>query len=365
MLANETLSNLRIVCFEGGDVCGKTTQVELFTRKVPRAIVVHFPRMYAKAFTKELHAIYESLERTIYDKKYIKNLIENGSISDLTILRQKLSSNISINYNDKLDFLSHTTLEQMIKGYGIIDLDIRVYKNGVHLTDKDDISSFYKEVRENDCNPPYILLDRFNLSHIIYNKLVPTYVLLQYREEIENENFLITFDNMIEELITQGNNSFNILQERFNNLLSAISIVDYTKLKQLHPAIVTILFKSSDILYEDYLNAKPEDRVKSVFDVNLQIRTIVTEIYNKLYGHTNNVDVNGDLDFKNYKTVLNGWTQSFIPLDTDRQINKGLNKYDISDKLFEKVKAYYDRYDASICEIHNNVEKMLTENYVV
>ena len=71
MLANETLSNLRIVCFEGGDVCGKLRRWS-FYKKSSESDCSSFSTNVQKPLQKN----YTLFMRVLNEPFMIKNILK-------------------------------------------------------------------------------------------------------------------------------------------------------------------------------------------------------------------------------------------------------------------------------------------------
>ena len=203
------LKKIKFVCFEGADMCGKTTSAIEFCERVPLAIYVHFPRreQIDEEISKEsqLELFEHNLEpkddfnaqrfsvqnqfkkmgETIFDDDWWKNISflkadMNHIIDDV---HKIIEQNIRISANDKEIFLKNL-IDIFKKGrYEFKDLpftkDWRFFKNGVEVKDFDHkievFNQFIKSIIADDdsAGKQYFVLDRFLLSANVYNLQLP------------------------------------------------------------------------------------------------------------------------------------------------------------------------------------------------
>lgn len=260
------LKKIKFVCFEGADMCGKTTSAVEFCKRVPLAIYVHFPRRerideeeISKESQLELfeHNLepkddfnaqrlsvqnrFQEMGTTIFNDDWWKNISflkadMNHIIDDV---HKIIEQNIRISANDKEIFLKNL-IDIFKKGkYEFKDLpftkDWRFFKNGEEVKDFDlkieVFNQFIKSIAAEDstADNQYFVLDRFLLSGNVYNLQLP---IRKVKQELlkkaaeENINVDIVYDYIkhmenylkdrqasrnrgILEILTEGDYTFN------------------------------------------------------------------------------------------------------------------------------------------------------------
>ena len=201
------IKKINFVCFEGADMCGKTTSAIEFCKRVPLAIYVHFPRReeidadVSKETQLELfehnleprdeynaqrfsvHNTFKEMGETIFNDDWWKEISflkadMNHILDDIYGIIRK---NIEISAKDKEIFLKNF-IDIFKKGkYEFKDLpftkDWRFFKNGKEVEDFDlkveVFNQFIKSIISDSTGKQYFVLDRFLLSGNIYNLQLP------------------------------------------------------------------------------------------------------------------------------------------------------------------------------------------------
>lgn len=261
------LKKIKFVCFEGADMCGKTTSAIEFCKRVPLAIYVHFPRRERiddENISKEsqleffehnlepkddynaqrlsVHHQFKRMGETIFNDNWWKNISflkadMNHIFDDIYHI---IGENIEISANDKEIFLKNL-IDIFKKGkYEFKDLpftkDWRFFKGGKEVENLEDkisvFNQFINSLTSDDAtlaDKQYFVLDRFLLSGNVYNLELPMRkvkqeLLKKAAEENVNTDIVYDYIKKIEkfhrdmqgsrnrgllELLTEGDYTFN------------------------------------------------------------------------------------------------------------------------------------------------------------
>ena len=315
---SDKLINVRAVVFEGPDCCGKSTQVNNFINSRLEhldndvIIKIHFP--FNTLGDDELKNNYNDLVNTIYSENFFKN--DNKSykkaIDKNTKLYDVLQNNIMINSSDKQVFLF--ILEKLLYGnatdiykkylYGGCDgVSIKDllsnpncqiwFNNKLINTNYDEELKMVLEYFKTTNYPSVLLVfDRFIMSGIIYNYLLPKKVLETYHlsgiinDETYNNLKVTLFDTL--ESLQKQQTSYEIYA--FNDILRT-SVFNYSQLSDdgvidyCNPKVLWFVFRKSDKIYQAFLNDKT--RKVEAYDSNIILRESVNDIFENIFMYGN------------------------------------------------------------------------------
>ena len=252
------LKRIKFVCFEGADMCGKTTSAIEFCKRVPLAIYVHFPRrelidvdipkdVQLELFEHNLEPKdeynaqrfsvqnrFKDMGTTIFNDEWWKE----QSFLDLSYgglfenVMNNITQNIEVSANDKEIFLKNL-IDIFKKGkYEFKDLpftkDWRFFKNGEEVKDFDlkikVFNQFIKSIIADDAtaDKQYFVLDRFLLSGNIYNLMLP---IRKAKEELLKkaieEN--IDIDNVYKNIVSMENYHKGLQGSRNRGILELLT----------------------------------------------------------------------------------------------------------------------------------------------
>ena len=315
---SDKLINVRAVVFEGPDCCGKSTQVNSFinTRLSHLdndvIIKIHFP--FNITGDNKLKTNYNDLVNTIYSENFFKNddtkSYENNMTKGLK-LYDVLRNNIIVNSSDKQVFLF--VLAKLLYGNATDIYKKHMYgNNGASIKDllsnpncqiwfnNNLINTNYDEELKmvleyfKTTNYPSVLLvfDRFIMSGIIYNYLLPRKVLRTYHlngiinDETYNNLKVSLFETL--ESLQKQQTSYEI--DAFNEILRT-SIFNYSQLSDdgttnyCNPKVLWFVFRKSDEIYQAFLNDKT--RKIEAYDSNITLRKSVNDIFENIIMYDN------------------------------------------------------------------------------
>ena len=317
MLTNR-LSNVKAVVFEGPDCCGKSTQVDGFIHESLKyqenevIIKIHFP--FNINGDDKLKQNYNNLINTIYSENFFKDdpSYENAMNRNVK-LYDVLKDNIMFNSEDKQTFIY--VLSKLLTGEAVdiytkymngklggasikellTNPNCEIWFNGNSIDTSSDeelkmVLNYFKSVEY----PPKVLLvfDRFIMSGIIYNYLLPKKVFETYHskgiigDETYNNLKNSLFDVM--EVFQREQTTYEL--DAFNELLRtpvfSFSQLDYDDVSNYcDPKVLWFVFKESKIIYQAFLNDK--ERKSEAYDTNDILRESVNEIFEDIIMYGN------------------------------------------------------------------------------
>lgn len=293
-----------VYIFEGGDVTGKTTQSELFTKKLKNSIRFKFPNRTVN-LTEDKTAE-DSISKCkeldiILNSKYAKDIQigePNSKKYDIYKLFDKTSKCI---YNQK-DINKFIEILDDINGDN--DSILNLIKLDIILNAYDKFqwikNEYYTIVKENKYDN--IILDRFILSGSVYN----TYTPIRFIRNKLKYNFYKWNLSIIKKIYTFKEITDNILYELIYKINVRNSDLDISKFNffemfvdgyngdhefdvntdKLLINFKTLLFKPSSILYskfEDEIKNKSVNREVSNYDTNMMMKCLVNLSFAKLF----------------------------------------------------------------------------------
>lgn len=291
----------QVICMEGPDASGKSSQVNLLSKKLKNCIVIHSPR-YSNNTTK----CFEYTMNTIYNKEFMDSITNPFKLnkSHFQKLIEALSNNIILNLEDRkgvCDIIN--SLYDKEKGFNnTINLgyfkDYMAYYNGIRIdpTDTDSLNNLFKLFKE-EPEKCYVILDRFTVSGYCYNVYIPTLVINDYMVNVEYElskssdekiisncKYILWSLNYVKELLKSINKTYTVIFE-LDDLKNMFNMV-------------TVYFKKSEILREIAKKTRENDAYDK--------ENIIQEYSDKFYNDT--------LKTESIETLV----------DTDNLINKNL-----------------------------------------
>ncbi len=291
-----------VYVFEGGDVTGKTTQSELFTKKLKNSIRFKFPNRTVDL--DEDKTIEDSISKCkeldiILNSIYAKDVQigeSNSKKYDIYKLFDETSKYI-YNQNDIskfveiLDDINGDNVLNLIK----LDIILNAYDKFQWVKNE-----YYTIVKENKYDN--IILDRFILSGSIYNTYTPVQFIKNklkfnsYKWNLSISKKIYTIkeitDNILYELIYNINiRNSNLDMSKFNFFEMFVKGYNGTHefdvdIDKLLINFKTLLFKPSSILYSKFENEiknKSIDREVSNYDTDMMMKCLVNLNFAKLY----------------------------------------------------------------------------------
>lgn len=311
----------RVFIFEGGDVCGKSTQLNNLYEKCKNdnkhVYKFKFPNRNVKCGEKECHPydLFDKIHETLYKCDSISKVIENWDT-----IKEIIKSDIFVNGYDKYNWV----IEE------------------------------YTNILKNDPNS-VIFIDRFIDSGNIYNILLPlSYISLltqfeiptsDYKEEYTKKEYLKILNDLkglknysdaVTYTILSGIDCVNVNAENepFEKKLEHVcgDIIKY-KNRGLHYEnfyyignFKRIYFEKSEILYNKFkseIDKKEVNREVSKYDTNEILKNIVDSIFLSIFGNKR---------VKNPNSIYFISTDTLLSLFNNKNINK---KYKTSEAFLQ------------------------------
>ena len=241
----------QVICMEGPDASGKSSQVNLLSKKLKNCIVIHSPR-YSNDTTK----CFEYTMDTIYNKEFMDSITNPVRLNKSNFQKfiDALSNNVILNLKDRkgvCDIIN--SLYDKEKDFdNTINLgyfkDYMAYYNGIRIdpTDTDSLNNLFKLFKE-EPEKCYVILDRFTVSGYCYNVYIPLMIINDYMVNVEYKlsesedqdiiskcKYIIWSLNHVRELLKKLNNTYTTIFE-LDNLKNMFNMV-------------TVYFKKSEIL---------------------------------------------------------------------------------------------------------------------
>lgn len=301
-----------VFIFEGGDICGKTTQVRIASESMKKTCTFKFPSRQIDIPKSEISKDY--IEECFPLKEVYWTDTENHYRMDIYDIFKKLHENI---YNKPIEEIMKNIdyIEKLI----ICDISANGY----------DKYSWVKNVYMNICqNKLYdnIIIDRFVDSGFVYNAKLPIDYIWSLHPSAEQSKILNKFEERIYKWNTKVTNFIENTIENVNlvctkdishNLVKASKFSDilYQDISGFglfndFENFVTYYFDNSEILYmktKESINNSTVNREISDYDKNVKIRYLVKKEFNNLidsmdlrYGHR--IKVPTDLILSQTKT---------------------------------------------------------------
>lgn len=357
------MKEIKFLIFEGGDVCGKTTQCKQMMKKLDHCLYFKFPLLTGK-YSTSIQKLNKNLFEGIYDVDKTDGLFstdENiiGGKKTPSAIKELIKYNILINYYEKRDFLD--MLDLLLKGclsgqiYNIIDTETDLLNNLIISDGTDTIGPKYNlcndpvdrlikisllhHILTDESKPLYIILDRFVLTGIVYNTKLPLeyirkYDISEYCEELYSEINDITRTSVID-LFTKLNEIVSPGWPTKNVLVTS-------------PNIINIVFKKSNILRKMFYEDKTRKHDK--FDINNDITEIVSNSFKNLETENdigfitdfNILEVDTDLIYNNtsgYDCNLKDYITRVIFTSVQSKFNYDdtVSKQDTESKIIEEA----------------------------
>lgn len=305
-MTKEDIKKRQIICMEGPDASGKSTQANLLAKKLKNCIVVHSPRTCNNT-TK----CFELTLKTIYNKDFMNSITDPYNLNKEKYLElfDALKENILINLMDRKDVCDtinelYTTQTKKFDIHYI--KDYTAYYDGNIISPNDERIDKLYELFITDPKSVYIILDRFTLSGYIYNVYIPVRVLKDYKNKVEgilteinNEKNLQYEYEFKVEIIHNCDYIIRILSDLIELLEKLNEIYTMTNLQELENLIKTVVFfKKSEILRDMAAKTREND----AYDNENIIQKYADEFYSKAYDPYTLVDTD---DLINKKIVNN------------------------------------------------------------
>lgn len=334
----------KVIVFEGGDVCGKTTQLENIAKRFrengQKVYTFKFPNKY-------LHFNIFRDGKILLTDKYISII---KSLISQNILKCDKDEGVLDIYSifDALHkYLFNSSTSDIINNWELIKKLIisDILLNGIDKFIW--IGDVYNDIVKRKSHS-IILIDRFMESGNIYNEILPrTYLRekFKYCENLDDQKF---FNKIIEkDLII-----FKSLSDKVSNVLDAsINMInkneelDVSEFRKgltdknyqwvgpnVYKNFVTLMFASSSYLYDEFKsNINNANREVSQYDTNEVLKQIVSNVFNDrvinisrgpfLYILYNTHKINTDLMISYYRSFYNG-NKSCIDFCTDILMEK-------------------------------------------
>lgn len=297
----------KVFIFEGGDVCGKTTQLEKIYDELCKRKDENL-EVYKFKFPNRSIKLNLDTEGKLF--------LPDDIINDLTYLRDNgiISVNENFEWNiysifDALHkYIYNSSPDDIIKNWELI---LKLMKADIVLNALDKfnwITKTYADIVKSK-KESIILIDRFIDSGYVYNCRLPTsylYYKFHYYEDEEKKNFYKTMTNdlykinLLNKYITftfyvcieniKSNNT-QILPEIFKKSVDCHDNINYlsVNLNDFNINNFNILmFNSSQILYNKFKSDIASNdnsnlnREVSQYDTNEFLRTIVSQIFDEI-----------------------------------------------------------------------------------
>lgn len=332
----------KVIVFEGGDVCGKTTQLENIAKRLrengQKVYTFKFPNKY-------LHFDISHYGKDLLTDEYI-SIIESLISQNILKCENDVGVNILDIYSvfDALHkYIFNSSVTDIIDNWELIKKLIitDILLNGIDKFIW--IRTVYNDIVKNDPTS-IILIDRFIDSGNIYNNILPRKFIQEKFKYCLNNNDLEFFQNIINKdlifLTLLSDKISNILDTSLNQINSGHNIfinefklgLTDTKYEWSQPNIYhnfnTLIFESSKYLYDKFKsNIDDINREVTQYDTNEILRQIVSDTFvdctNRivrgpyLFNLTNRHRINTDLMISIYNRFCNG-DRSCIDFCTDR-----------------------------------------------
>lgn len=329
----------RIIILEGGDLCGKTTQAMELMKKFDNAIYFKFPTTNTD-YSDGITQVFKDLHKHVYNERNVKiaqRSIEDGYYDNdiLSLMLEIIQKDIMINYYDKCEFLNnlknyiinadkHVESENMGKFISNLKLKTSKYSamDGDHNSSAENNESVKRSLLTsmlNDDKPIFLIFDRFLLSGLVYNTLLP----LEFIKKHSNQNIHDYFKTQIESLTKDYTES---LICKMNTLFdSQLPLSPYA----LHSNILQIVFNNSKFLYNKTM--KDKKRKMDDYDSNVEIRDIVGSLF-KTFPKCFEEDICADyimldIDKFVYDSDISNLTAIFNPKKFDKLLINHITNY--------------------------------------
>lgn len=330
----------KVIVFEGGDVCGKTSQLENIAKRLrengQKDYTFKFPSKYLKFNLSRdgeelLTDEYISIIKSLISQNILKYGEDEGTL-DIYSLFDALHK-----------YIFNSSVTDIIDNWELIK---KLIMSDILLNGIDKfiwIRSVYNDIVKNDPNS-FILIDRFIDSGNIYNNIIPRKFIQEKFKYCLNNDELEFFQNVISKdlifLTHLSDKVSNILDTSLNHINSRRNIfinefksgLTDTTYEWSHPNIYhnfnTLIFESSKYLYDKFKsNIGDIDREVTQYDTNEILRQMVSDTFvdctNRivrgphLFKLINRHRINTDLMISTYNTFYSG-DKSCIDFCTDK-----------------------------------------------
>jgi len=303
-MIEEDIKKRQIICMEGPDASGKSTQVNLLASKLKNCIVIHSPRTCNNT-TK----CFELTLKTIYNKEFMNSITDPYNLNKEKYLElfDALKENILINLMDRKDVCDtinelYTTQTKKFDIHNTKDY-VTYYDGNIISLNDERIDKLY-ELFIKDPKSVYIILDRFTVSGYVYNVYIPVRVLKDYKNKVEgiiaeldNEKNPQYTSESKTEIINNCGYIIHILSDLIELLkkLNEIYTMTYNllDLEKLFN-IVIVYFKKSEILR----GIASKTRENDAYDNENIIQKYADEYYSKFYDPYTLVDTDNLINTK-------------------------------------------------------------------
>lgn len=334
----------KVIVFEGGDVCGKTTQLENIAKRFrengQKVYTFKFPNKY-------LHFNISRDGKILLTDEYISMIESLISQNILKYGKDESALDIYSLFDALHKYLFNSSTSDIINNWELIK---KLIISDILLNGIDKflwIGIVYNDMVKRKSHS-IILIDRFMESGNIYNEILPrTYLRekFKYCKNLDDQKF---FNKIIEkDLII-----FKSLSDKVSNVLDAsINMInkneelDFSEFKKglidknyqcvgpnVYKNFVTLMFASSSYLYDEFKsNINNANREVSQYDTNEVLKQIVSNVFNDRvisisrgpfsYILYNTHKINTDLMISYYRSFYNG-NKSCIDFCTDILMEK-------------------------------------------
>ena len=343
----------KVIVFEGGDICGKTTQLKNIAKRFrengQKVYTFKFPNKY-------LHFDISRYGKDLLTDEYI--LIIESLISQNIL---KCENDVGVDILDIYSifdalhkYIFNSSVTDIIDNWELIKKLIitDILLNGIDKFIW--IRSIYNDIVKNSPDS-IILIDRFMESGNIYNEILPTTYLREKFKYYKHKNEPEFFNKYIDKFIGYDLKFFKLLADKVSNTLDAsINMINSGKVlsvdkfksdligendlideeyqwetPNIYNNFVTLMFESSLHLYNIFKS--DVNREVTQYDTNDVLRQIVSESFINRIDHIdrgprmfklhNTHRINTDLMISYYKSFCDG-NKSCIDFCTDILMKK-------------------------------------------
>ena len=305
-MPEEEIIKRQVICMEGPDASGKSTQVNLLAKKLKNCIVIHSPRTCNNT-TK----CFELTLKTIYNKEFMNSITDPYNLNKEKYLElfDTLKENILINLMDRKDVCD--TINELYttqtKKFDIRYIkDYAAYYDGNRISPNDERIDKLYELFIKDPKSVYIILDRFTVSGYVYNVYIPVRVLKDYKNKVEgilteinnekNLQYTCEYEFKVE-IINNCGYILHLLSDLIELLekLNEIYTMTYNlvELEKLFNIII-VYFKKSEILRDIAAKTREND----AYDNENIIQKYADDYYSKFYDPYTLVDTDNLINSK-------------------------------------------------------------------
>lgn len=248
---------MKLVIFEGPDMCGKTTQAQMLfeSDKLKNVLYFHFPMIVPELEGDKVRQSFADTTHYIYNEKHITSLDKVKQVVDDNCYYNYLNKKLFLDLLEEFKNNDYRNLKLLLSSA----VGIKINNKTIDPTDYTMIDylapQLLYDVSEKDFT---IILDRFYMSGDVYNALVPIRAMSILHTGLTTEYL----NEVLKKQLTFTTNIMNRVDKIFG-----------------YNNVVTYVFKSSKIV--EYAVLK-NNRELSDYDKNNLMKVVSSDFYNSL-----------------------------------------------------------------------------------